>query len=78
MAYVNTERCRERMLGDHYNYNGDVGGPRSGNLFDMEEYGKLISTPLFLCFSIPNTESEKIPGYRSFPLHSGVPILQLS
>lgn len=68
MAYVNTGGCRKKLLGDHYNYNGDINGPRSGNPLscNMETLtGLLCFLTSSLLFS--NVEFERIPGYLFFP-----------
>lgn len=64
MAEVNTERCRKKLLGDHYNYNGDVNGPRSGNPLscNMETLTQLLCffTSLLLFFK---HRTRRIRGY---------------
>jgi hypothetical protein len=74
MAQVNTERCRKKLLGDHYNYNGDVNGPRSGNSLssNMETLIRLLCffTSLLPFFS--NIEHERVAGYCFFPNFLGI------
>lgn len=64
MAKVNTERCRKKLLGDHYIYNGDINGPRSGNPLscNMETLTELLCffTSLLLLFSNINLRESPV------------------